>query len=310
MSRRGDAPTWYSPGEVQSTVRRALSNNVDLEEIVSVLGERDLDNVRHSRVEAIVENVSESTEEASIKPHLSQPPSTDAEPREVRGRRLSADDFEFFSNREAARVLGLVLESFDGNTLRMGPHQQVESDLVWNRQGGTIALRIVPTTEEAVDSHQVDALLEGQTVPEDRRNPSKLAVVTNGSFTEQALNHAESNEITCFDGGHLEAWLQRVLVPMTAVGTVLEEGEDHDGPILELVDIPSIPTPRATVDPLEIDPVFEVAMAEEEPRPKGRLGRDDPLKDTNPETGETGTLYADPEEDGDYEAFDDYLEGI
>ncbi|WP_256301674.1 hypothetical protein [Haloarchaeobius salinus] len=310
MSRRGDAPTWYSPGEVQSTVRRALSNNVDLEKIVSVLGERELDNVQHSRVEAIIENVSENTEEASIKPHLSQPPSTKAEPREVRGRRLSADDFEFFSNREAARVLGLVLESFDGNTLRMGPHDQVESDLVWNRQGGTIALLIVPTTEEAVDSHQVDALLEGQTVPEDRRSPSELAVVTNGSFTDQALGYAETNDIRCYDGGHLEAWLQRVLVPMDAVGTVLEEGEDHDGPILEIVDIPSIPAPRATIAPLEIEPVFEVEMGEEEPGPKGRLGRDDPLKGTDPDTGQTGTLYADPEEDGEYGAFEDYLESI
>jgi hypothetical protein len=114
---------------------------------------------------------------------------------------------------------------------------------------------------------------------------------------------------------------------MDAVGTALEDGENHDGPLTDLVEIPPIPSPRKQTDPFEINRAFaidtlatgdkqETRYAERtEPmtQPKterDETKRDDPLAEAESATGETGTLYADPDEDGDYDAFDDYLDDI
>jgi len=40
-----------------------------------------------------------------------------------------------------------------------------------------------------------------------------------------------------YDGGHIEEWLRRAKIPQDAVGTVLEAGETHDGPMTDLVEI-------------------------------------------------------------------------
>jgi hypothetical protein len=310
MSRHDDTPSWYNLGKVQSTVQQARSAGVDTDKITSILGERDLDDVPPSRIESIVDRVPDESDDEVNKSLLSQPPSTDATPRSVNARRLDIGDFEFLSNREAARVLGLVLEAFDGNTTRTGSQHEVESDLVWNRQHSSVAFRVVPLPAGGVDSNHVDALLNGQTVPPDRRSPSELAVVTNQGFTEDAQEFAAANDVQCFDGGHLEAWLQRGAIPMDIVGTVLEDGENHDGPLSELVDIPAVPEPRLTVNPMNIDPIFDIEAAEETPTPQRPEKRDDPLADTDADEGQTGTLYADPDEDGDYDAFDGYLEDL
>jgi len=62
-----------------------------------------------------------------------------------------------------------------------------------------------------------------------------------------------------YDGGHIEEWLRRAKIPQDAVGTVLEAGETHDGPMTDLVEIAPIPDPRKTVDPLEVDRAFNVS---------------------------------------------------
>jgi hypothetical protein len=310
MSRHDETPSWYSPGKIQSTVQQARSAGVDAGTVTSVLDERELEDVPDSRIESIVDRIPEETDDKTSEPLLSQPPSTDATPRTVDGRRLDVGDVEFLSNREAARVLGLVLEAFDGNTIRTGPQHEVESDLIWNRQHSSVALRVVPLPDSSVGSRHVDALLDGQTVPPERRSPSELAIVTNRGFTEDALEFAAENDVRCLDGGHLEAWLQRVLLPMDAVGTILEEGENHGGPLSELVDVPAVPEPRLSIEPLGIDPIFDVETTEETPSPERPARRDDPLAAVVTDAGQTGTLYANPDEDGDYDAFDDYLEDL
>jgi len=55
--------------------------------------------------------------------------------------------------------------------------------------------------------------------------------------------YAAKHDILCFDAGHVEEWFRRARIPMDAVGTVLEDGENHDGPLTDLVEIPPIPSP-------------------------------------------------------------------
>ena len=57
-----------------------------------------------------------------------------------------------------------------------------------------------------------------------------------------------------------------------AVGTLLEDGESHDGPLTDLVEVPPIPAPRKYVDPLEID-TFAARTLGFEPRRIGHIAR-------------------------------------
>ncbi|WP_143420511.1 hypothetical protein [Halorubrum sp. Ib24] len=195
----------------------------------------------------------------------------------------------------------------------------------------TVALRIVSTPSGAVDTTHIDALRNGQVGLEDGRNPSELAIVTNQAFTDRALAAAYEHDIHCFDAGHVEEWFRRARIPMDAVGTLLEDGETHDGPLTDLVELPPIPDPRRVVDPLEISRAFDIdslrTPAEEEStvssadqseanHKRQEAGRDrsttqgDPLGGIQSSSGETGTLYADPNEDGDYDVFDKFVDDI
>jgi len=243
-------------------------------------------------------------------------------------KQLAVSDLEYLSDREAARLVGLALEQFDGNTVRPPGATNVESDLVWHRQYMTVAFRLVTIPSGEVRASHIDALLEGTVVSSETRSPSQLAIVTNQTYTEETLEYAAKHDILCFDAGHVEEWFRRARIPMDAVGTVLEDGENHDGPLTDLVEIPPIPSPRKETDPLEIKRAFALealatgpntgttaAEGTEAPQqPSGKLdrttARDDPLGGTQSTAGETGTLYADPDEDGDYDAFDDYLKDI
>jgi hypothetical protein len=328
MSDTDQAPSWYNPRSVRETVQNGLDQNIGPTRIAAHLAEHDFDDVPIARVETIVEGMPVVEENSGDSPNLSQSPSTDAEPRDQLPKQLAVDDLEYVSNREAARLIGLALEQFDGNTVRPPGTAQVETDVVWHRQHMTVALRVVPIPSGEVGTSHVDALLDGTVVSDDTRSPSELAIVTNRSYTDEAKAYAAEHDIHCFDAGHVEAWFRRARIPMDAVGTVLEDGENHDGPLTDLVDIPPIPSPRTQTNPLDItrafpidrlDPGTEQDTDTERPdteRDDSDTGldetaaRDDPLAETQTTPGETGTLYADPENDGDYDAFDDYLEDI
>lgn len=331
MSESEESFSWYDPDDVRATVADGKKNNIGTGRIAGYLAEREFDDIPPSRVQRIVERISAAENDSTTDIDLTQPGATDAAPRDSVTKRLAVGDFEYVSNREAARLLGLALEQFDGNTVRPPGATQVETDLVWHRQHMTVAFRIVPTPSGTVDTSHVNALLDGTVVPDDIRSPSKLAIVTNRAFTDEALDLASEHDIHCFDAGHVEEWLRRARIPMDAVGTVLEDGESHDGPLTDLVELPPIPKPRKSADPLEINRAFDIESltthAEEGDPPvtdgptggdRGQEGtgpgrataRDDPLGGTQSPSGETGTLYADPDEDGDFDAFDRFVDDI
>lgn len=331
MSDSDQPFSWYDPQSVRQTVQNGKENNIETNRIAMYLAERDFDEVPLSRVKKIVDGMPAMSDTSGTGPKLSQSPSTDADPREQLTKQLAVSDLEYLSNREAARLVGLALEQFDGNTVRPPGATRVETDIVWHRQSMTVALRVVPVPSGDVGVSHVDALLEGTIVPPDTRSPSELVIVTNRAYTEEAIEYAAEHDIRCFDAGHVEEWFRRARIPMDAVGTVLEDGENHDGPLTDLVEFPLIPDPRKTVDPLEINRAFDIdslTMSDEEDietsdhdRPDENQGqqeteldrstaRDDPLGGTQSPSGEAGTLYADPDEDGDFEAFDRFVDGI
>jgi hypothetical protein len=323
--------SWYEPGNIRATVENGVAENVPKSRIAEYLAARELTDTPPSRVQRIVERMPASEDKSAATSDLSQSEATDAEPRGSVPYQLAVNDLEYLSNREAARLIGAALEQFDGNTVRPTEATEVEADLVWHRQHATVALRIVPTLSEAVDTSHVDALRTGTVVPADIRNPSELAIVTNRTFTDEALALAEDHDIHCFDAGHVEEWFRRARIPMAAAGTLLEDGESHDGPLTDLVELAPIPTPRKSVDPLEINRAFDIGSlttptgedtasvsdtrneSEEGQQNTGldrTTARDDPLADTQPAPGETGTLYADPSEDGDFDVFDQFVDDI
>lgn len=319
--------SWYDPESVRATVANGRANGIDTEHIVEQLSLREFKDVPLTRVERIVDRTLVSEETSVRASDLSQPEQTDAKPRKPPTNKLSVRDLEYLSNREAARLVGVALELFDGNTVRLSGATQGESDLVWHRQHMSVALRIVSIPSGAVGPTHIEALLNGMTVPDDVRSPSELAIVTNRTFTQEALDSATEHDIHCFDAGHVEEWFRRARIPMTAVGILLEDGESHDGPLTDLVDIPPIPDPRKTVDPLEIDRAFDIDELTTEPPPAidtpspedsgdgdpglaRSTGRDGLLGSAPSTPGQTGTLYADPNDDGDFGAFDRFVDDI
>lgn len=344
-----DSDTTHSTQTVAQKVRSARRNGSSTTEILDVLDEQ-LDNISTKRAKAIIESIPDTEAGHSDKTSLSQDPQTDTQPRENVHRRFGINDFPYLSRREAARATGLVLELFDGNTVRTPENSFSECNLYWHRQHSTVGIRVVPTSDWTVGVEEIDALVEGTTTLDGNRSPSELAVVTNGAFSPGAVTHASDNDIHCIDGGRLAAWLRRARVDRVALGTVLEDGENHDGPLSELVELDTVPRPRAT-DPLTVQSVIDSSALQpqeddqthQEQKVKTRSERNESYtpvggsgaegsgrgstntdeispgvsdpdtsnrrKKSQPE-GEKGTLYADPEEDGDFEAFDRFADSL
>jgi hypothetical protein len=323
-NKRDVTLSWYDPESIAESIRNGLDRDIRPEKVAAHLAEHGFEEIPENRLRRIVDAMPPETK-APEQNHakLSQPPETEGTPRTQYPRELMAGDFEYFSPREAARVLGVILELFDGNTVRPPETASAETDLIWHRQQRTVALRLVPLPDGAVGANHIQALVEGTVVPPETRSPSRRIVVTNRGFTDEATEAATTHNIHCFDGGQLEELVRRAKIPMDAVGTALEDGEAHDGPMTDLVEVSPIPEPRRTDDPLNVPPAFDTsALATDDGEPSrngatstppspGQPATDDsPLDDTQPALGETGTLYADPTEDGDYAAFDNYLEDL
>lgn len=331
MSDSKQSFSWYAPGDIRTTVENGVANDASMTLIAEYLSQHEFDDIPASRVKGIIENMPISEDTGSETIDLSQPEATEADPRDDLPTQLTVGDLEYTSNREAARLVGLALELFEGNTVRPPGAAQVETDLIWHRQHTTVGLRIAPTPSESVGTDHIDALQNGTIVPDDVRRPSKLSIVTNRVFSDEALELADEHDIDCFDAGHVEEWFRRAKIPMTAVGTLLENGETHDGPLADLVEVPPIPAPRKAVDPLEINRAFDTDSltihTEEDATPSQvertdtnerqqtsgldqSTARDNPLNATQPPAGKTGTLYADPDADGDFDAFDEFVADI
>lgn len=327
MSRRR-RPHWFVEGSVEETVARAVKADASFDRVVRHLDGTVFEDVPRGRIRAIVEASAERVDKrdgTTVIDALSQSPTTNATPPDATIRYLDREDVQYLSDRELARVVGLALERFEGSSIRPGENASVMADLYWNRSHTTVAVRTAarPATD-LIGEETVRQVLEGDVNLDGHRTPSTVAIVTNTAFTDDAEATAAESDVVLLGGGHLDAWLERVRLPKDAVGTVLESGEDHDGPLEQLVELPDVPSRVRSTDPLEVEP-NEITLESETSEPRGSddTRRDDAVTQDGDPTrqpvapadgerppGQRGTLYADSSEDGDYGAFDDYLDEL
>ena len=330
---RWSFPEWFVEDDVRATVWNARAAGASTGAIVEVLEATTFDGRPTDRFERIVERIPEQTaaQSADGNRRLSQPPSTSIEPRERPPRRFSVRDVAYLSDTEFARVLGLALEQFDGETRRPTSDDQSAIDLLWDRPDETVGLRTVASTGGGVGASTVETVVEAS--PVDRVD--QLVVVTNAEFATRATTVAGDAGVSLIDGDHLETIYDRAALPADAVGTVLEDGAEHDGLLSEIVDLDPVPEPSRSID---TGPTPTAAEIETISHPRDQQRLDDDRRDgtdtgggesvepsdgesepawgddgeprSEPPPGETGVLYADPDEDGDYDAFDDFAEGI
>lgn len=327
--RTPDTPGWYVEDDVAASVKKARKSDTPISSIIWGLEAAFSDDTPKERIKRIVESIpNEDTKTANTDLPLSQPPTTDAQPREQPARIISIQDLSYLSPQEAARVIGLTLEQFDGNTVRPPLNESAACNLYWRRQNSTVGIRIIPSVGNTVTEDDILPLNEGKTSIDSVQSPSQLAAVTNGKFSEKAKKTAEQTDVQWYDGGHVEAWFRRAKIPPGALGAVLESGEDHQGPLDELVDVSGI-ADAISLDPFQRSRVIDEAdlstdsdlgslkqgSSNNESSSDGESqqtgGGEQIAQPGSPSTsGETGTLYADPSEDGDYDALDRFVDGI
>jgi hypothetical protein len=123
-------------------------------------------------------------------------------------------------------------------------------------------------------------------------------------FTDEARTLATEHDVRCFGAKYLERWCEETRLTHEVIGKLLDEGDQSIEEIDELLDeLPSLPAPVRERDPLariqETDWTTSKLEYEETANQDG-LGDDE----ESPDTGQHGVLYADPDEDGDFGAFD------
>lgn len=329
------APSWYVPDDLWATVENARAAGDSVSAVANFLAETELEGVPKERVERIVSAVPETTSSTDGGVDLSQTPSTSAEPRTQLSRRFSVADVEYLADDEFARVLRLAFEAFGDETVQ--PPADDPFDLYWDRDDETLGVKTVTATGDDLCTDVVEAAAADES-PRVDVSFDRAIVVTNGRFTNDATEAAADAGIVLLDRGQLETILERAMLSTTAVGTVLEAGETHDGTLQKLTAIEAVPDVRCTIDgeatrtAAEIDRITDPealggeddrnddseTTGEDDTEPTPEAGDDDSLvepgdtetTDDSVEQGERGVLYANPDEDGDYDAFDDFVEEL
>lgn len=304
-------PPWYTEGDLVASLTAAdRVSDLSTSEIVDVLAEHEFD-ADQERIRTVIEQSLEIvTSQASTK-GTSDPL---ASPRERVARFADPADVEYLSAREFARVLGVVLSRYEGSHRIPGMVDDLDVDLFWNRAQTTVAFRTVPQADGApVEEALVDTVAHGDTTPQTGRSPSLIGIVSNGGFTDDARALATANEIELFGSAHLTQWFTDARLTPKVFGAILEEGEQRESDLDDqIASLPSLPDPVQERDPLadvtETPWTADDSRAAVRPRPtvKQRI----PITETQPEPGTHGQLYADPADDGDFDAFDRYLDEL
>jgi len=314
-------PPWYQPGDIAESVRRAtVRDEVSTTDIVDGLAIHEIDAPRN-RIRALVESAHDQLTTTPGDEHTPNPDLADADPRPQTPRVIAAEDLAYLAPRDFARVLGAVLSQYEGG---FGLPEEVDGsavNLFWHRQHTTVAVRTVTRPPDTtIDASIIKAVAEGDTNPASGRPASTVAIVSNAQFTSDAHMVAAANDIKLFEQPTLERWLREVRLTHDVLGDLVEHqnltDEDYNRifkylPALQsrLQDQDPLTRSPPTIDqpPAEIErdpiPDTDTDQGSDEDTPQdgasGELLGDAP---SNP--GEQGVLYADPDADGDAEAFD------
>jgi hypothetical protein len=185
-------------------------------------------------------------------------------------------------------------------------------DVIWNRQNTSIAFHtIAAPDDDPVDEDDVRAVVDSNSEPETGRSPSIVGIATTASFTESAVGLAEANDVELFGEPHIDTWFRHAGLSRRVAGPLLEENELTVEEIEDLLaDLPPIPESAQLMDPLGDfqSESTSVTVTSKDVVPDVDTGI--PVTDEPSPQGKKGELYADPGEDGDFGAFDRFVEGL
>lgn len=317
-------PPWHTPGDIEESLRAAFRiSDLSVKEIAEVLETHEFE-VPRNRVETMVETTREqfSTEAAAT---LSST-ATLEELRPTEVRVIDPTDLEYLGARDAAYVIGAMLSRYEGTFRIPEAVDELSVDLFWNRSHTTVAFGIELRPDGApVDASAVRSIATGETTPVSGRSPSTIGIISNGTFTDEAQILATEHNIRCFGMNSLNRWCKETRLTDGVIGKLLDEGDKSIEEINELLDESlSLPDPFRERDPLQLvqeadwttSTLDYEEIAEQDGSEDGgaSAARDGDMigtpsttgqaGDEYPNTGQHGVLYADPDEDGDFEAFD------
>jgi hypothetical protein len=320
---------WYVPHSPGESLRKAAERSADRDEVVELLAEREYPDLERRRVEKIVAaGLDEGESEADADQRRANQrradrhrASTDERPRSLRDRYADPADVAYLTDDEFARLLGVALERFGGSTVRPEV-RDCAVDLFWNRSHDTVGIRTVTRPAgESVGEAVLTEVATGDTTPTQGRTPSRVVAVTNARFSDEAVAVADANDLECYDGAYLGYWLSKARIGRALAGDVLEHGAKREYDLAERVE--RAPTPPASirdVEPLEIsvesrreekeDSADSASAADASWQSDSARPESMPASDDRPNPGELGRLYADPDEDGDFGAFDRFADQL
>lgn len=302
-----ESPSWYRPGDLEGSIRAAMNtDDVTIDDVVDVLQDCEFQASR-DRIRRAVESACDRIEamDAQTDPSLEQP-------RSLAARFVSVDDIEYLGSRDFARILGIALSSYDGNYRIPNQEEDLAVNLIWNRQHESIALRAVSRPSDSPAS--VDAIRKvkkGETSPTTGRSPSVLAVASNTGFTPNARGLAEENDIEIFGQEWLMHRFGEVRLTWDVVGPIIERGGEGEDPLADLeMEREALPAPLSDVEPLiDVPEETGIEIVDADPQSDPVQSEVSSVSETE-EPGQHGVLYADPDEDGDYDALDRFAESI
>ncbi|MEZ3145462.1 hypothetical protein [Halobaculum sp. MBLA0143] len=239
---------WFVPGSVAETVRGAREAGVSEARLVRALADEEFD--------ADVELVEQLVETIDVAP----PTTTDAAAvdtdtrRESPVRRVTVGDVEYTTRREFARVLGGVLTRYDGTFQPADPDSDLAVDLFWRRQHRTVGLRVEPRVgDDTVGETPVRSTVEGDTDPLVGRPVSRVAVVTNRSFTDAAVDAADGTDVELVGPETLRRWFGDARLSRAVAGDLVEAAGLTSEQFADLLDgVERVPDVRQPEDPLSV----------------------------------------------------------
>jgi len=318
------APSWYESGDIEQSLRTAFQrSNIPTEDIVDVLAEHELDASR-DRILAMVETARNQITDGSSESDLSTP-SID-ETREQQIRYLDLTDLEYLGSRDAAYLIGTMLARFDGSFRVPESVDEEASDLVWMRSETTVGLCLEWRPDGSlVDKTDIQSVVSDSSQSVSDRDISEIAIVSNGGFTDEARELASEHEINCCGPDHLRQWCREAQITIAVAGEILSSDRTESEEIDTILEqLPALPASIPVQDPLqptaktewmnstldqEIKPdTTETKSTETDTERIAQSGRSGSQALSDP--GQQGVLYADPAEDGDYNAFDRFADAL
>lgn len=304
-----EGPSWYIPGDVSGSIEAATVESAVYEEhIIDVLQAHELDAPR-SRIRAVVTSTRDRLTERDATSTENKTPLE--EPRSVQSRFFDVDDAAYLGRRDLATILGITLSRYGGSFSLIDPEADSVLALRWNKQHTTVGFHVCPRpNQEPLNVEHVTALSEGTIDTESGRSPAQLALVGPTVATEKARAVADDHDIIIVDAAVLRRWFSEVQLTPAFVERILEtETAEHDELERFISELEPMPAVIQNRDPLDVS-LSQSPIETEISSATVSVDKAIPVADEQPDPGTHGELYADPSDDGDFDAFDRFIDNL